>query len=76
MKKKRTSTIRTRVHMHSGLVSGPVRIVHPAIVRLGIPWMYDHGRHAYLVPRQHLGNIQAALEADGYRVEMTLGSSP
>ncbi|MFL6164507.1 MAG: hypothetical protein ACJ74U_20105 [Jatrophihabitantaceae bacterium] len=76
MKKKTSSTIRTGVHMHSGLISGPVRIVHPAIQRLGIPWMYDHRRHAYLVARQHLADVEAALVADGHQVELTLGGSP
>ena len=53
----------------TGAVRGPVRVVHPAIKRLGIPWQWDAQRGCYLVPRQHFDDLLAALELDGHHVD-------
>lgn len=53
---------------YSGVVVGPVRVIHPVLIRLEIPWQWCHNRHGYKVPRQHLADLEAALTADGYRV--------
>ena len=59
MKRKAGQVITTSTHRHSGVIVGPVRVVHPAIVRLGI-----------LIPRQRLADLEAALTADGHTVQL------
>jgi hypothetical protein len=42
---------------HSGVLHGPVRVVHPTLRALGCPWQYDHRKHAFLVPVQRLDAV-------------------
>jgi hypothetical protein len=72
MMRRRPARITVGQHMHSGIITGPVRVVHPVIVRLGIPYQYDHRRHAWMVPMQRRADIEAALVADGHFVEAFL----
>lgn len=54
----------------SGVLAGPVRVLHPAIKRAGCAWQYDPRAHTYRVPVQHLDDVLAVLELAGHRVEM------
>lgn len=56
----------------SGVLYGPVRVVHPAIKAVGCPWQYDHRRHAYLIPRQHIDDVMVAIELAGHAVQMRM----
>lgn len=52
----------------SGVVHGPVRVVHPAIRLVGSPGEYDGLQHAYRVPGDMLDDVTAAIEAAGHTV--------
>jgi hypothetical protein len=69
---RKRAVIHTETLRHTGVIIGPVRIVHPAILAAGCPWQYDHHRHGYKVPRQNLGDVEAALVASGYTVQARL----
>lgn len=70
MTARKRSIVTTSVYRHSGVVRGPVRVVHPAIQRLGLPWQFDHRRGGWLIPKQHLADLEAALVADGHVVQL------
>jgi hypothetical protein len=69
MTARKRATIYTETMKHTGVVIGPVKTVHPVIQLVACPWMYDHRLHGYKVPIQFLADIEAALTADGHRVE-------
>lgn len=52
---------------------GPVRVVVPALRRLGIAWSWDARTTAFLVPKQRADDVLVALELAGHRVEIVGG---
>lgn len=58
--------------IHTAAVRGPVRVVHPTIKRLGLPWQWDAAMTAYLIPIQKLDDLAAALELDGHHVDIEM----
>ncbi len=65
-------TVTVEQTRHSAVISGPVRVVHPAIKAVGCAWQYDHRRHAYLVPRRHLDDVSVAIELAGHHVQLEM----
>jgi hypothetical protein len=68
----RPQTVRVEQTRHSGVLYGPVRVVHPAITQTGSPYQYDGLLHAYRVPLQRLDDVLAAIELDGHHVDMRM----
>lgn len=71
MKRDTPIVIRPTQIKFTGIIPGPVRVIHPAIKRVGCVWQYDRRRHAFLVPIRHLdavlieierGNVKAIVE--------------
>lgn len=54
---------------HTGAVRGPMRVLHPTIKRLDLPYQWDAKAGVYLVPLPRLDDLLAAVELDGHRVE-------
>lgn len=57
---------------HSSIVQGPIRVVGPYLERLRIPRQYDNLLHAYKIPKRRLDDLAAAMELDGYRVDIEM----
>ncbi len=57
---------------HTGAVRGPAGVIHPAITELGVPWMWDSKRRAYLVNIKRLDEVLVAIELAGHHVQLEL----
>lgn len=58
---------------YSALVLGPAAIIPAALRRIECAWQWDHGLRGFLVPRQHLADVEAVLVADGHDVQARMG---
>lgn len=71
--RKRGATIHAEQLRHSWRLSGPVRVVHPAIKAAGCPWQWDERRSAYLLSARSVDDVLARLELAGHHVEIVGG---
>jgi hypothetical protein len=63
------STVTVEQTKRSGVLYGPVRVIHPVIKRLGVPWQFDGRRRAYRVPVQRIDDVMVGIELDGHNVD-------
>jgi hypothetical protein len=54
--------------LESAVLTGAVRLIHPAIRVTGCEWEYDNLRHAYRVPIRDLDEVTEAMERAGHAV--------
>jgi hypothetical protein len=50
---------------NTGIIIGPVRIIHPAIKLVGCVYQYDNRRHHYKIPIRYLDDVLVAIEVGG-----------
>lgn len=73
-RRTRPLTVRVDQLRHSGVLYGPVRVVAPAIKRVGCSAQYDNRLHAFKVPLQRLDDVMVAIELDGHHVQLGMAS--
>jgi hypothetical protein len=66
---KQPSTVAVEQTKRSAVLYGPVRVIHPVLRRLAVPWQFDHRRRAYLVPVQRIDDVMVGIELDGHNVD-------
>lgn len=67
--RKRAAITSWQCGRHTSALKGSVRVIHPVLTKLEVPWMWDAQAGCYLVPGRAIDDVLAALDAAGYRVE-------
>jgi hypothetical protein len=67
--RKRAVITSWRRARHTSAIKGSVRVVHPILSKLDVPWMWDATAGCYLVSSRRIDDVLAALEFDGYQVD-------